>query len=96
LRLSLSGRLFALMLTATILFYYLYSLLEARQRQGHAEAFRIGQQASPAMLPFVGGFQETLIAISSAQVVSAGSSVRPSRKQCEPPQRSVKLLPGSC
>jgi hypothetical protein len=74
LRLSLSGRLFALMLTAmvplaAILFFNLYSIREATQRELHAEAFRVGQQASLEIQRIVGGFQDTLIAISSAQVV---------------------------
>lgn len=80
-RLSLSGRLFALMLTAmvplaAILFYNLYSLREAKQRELHAEAFRIGQQASLEMQRIVGGFQDTLIAISSAQVVQGFDAAR--------------------
>jgi two-component sensor histidine kinase len=54
---------------AAILFYNLYSLRDSKEREVHAEAFRIGQQAALEMQRIIGGVQDTLVAVSSAQVV---------------------------
>jgi two-component sensor histidine kinase len=71
---SISTRLFVLVLVAvlpltTILFFNLYSIRLAQEREVHAEAFRTGQLAAVEMERLLGGIENTLLAIAAAPVV---------------------------
>ena len=73
---SLSTRLFILVLVAVlpltaILFYNLYSIRIAKEREVHAEAFRTGQLASLEMQRLLGGLGNTLLAIAAAPAVQS-------------------------
>lgn len=73
-RSSLSTRLFILVLVAVlpltaILFYNLYSIRLAKQREVHAEAFRTGQLAALEMQRLLGGLENTLSGIAAAPAV---------------------------
>lgn len=73
---SLSIRLFVLVLVAVlpltaVLFYNLYSIRLAKEREVHAEAFRIGQLAALEMQRLLGGLENTLIGIAAAPVIQS-------------------------
>ena len=71
---SLSTRLFILVLVAVlpltaILFYNLYSIRLAKEREVRAEAFRTGQLAALEMQRLLGGLENTLLGIAAAPAV---------------------------
>jgi two-component sensor histidine kinase len=71
---SLSTRLFILVLVAVlpltaILFYNLYSIRLAKEREIHAEVFRTGQLAALEMQRLLGGLENTLSGIAAAPAV---------------------------
>ncbi|MDB5524487.1 MAG: Two-component sensor histidine kinase, contains HisKA and HATPase domain [Rhizobium sp.] len=75
-RTSLTTRLIILVLVAilplaAILFYNLYSIRTAKEREVHAEAFRIGQMAALEMQRVLGGLQDTLLSIAAAPAVQS-------------------------
>jgi len=61
----------AMLPLVAILFWNLYSIREAKEREVHAEAFRVGQLAALEMQHLLDGFENTLSAISVAPAVQS-------------------------
>jgi two-component sensor histidine kinase len=61
----------AMLPLVAILFWNLYSIREAKERDVHAEAFRVGQLAALEMQRLLDGFENTLSAISVAPAVQS-------------------------
>lgn len=56
---------------AAILFFNLYSIREAKEREVHEEAFRMGQLAALEMQRVLGGIEDTLLSIAAAPAVQS-------------------------
>jgi two-component sensor histidine kinase len=63
--------LVAILPLAAVLFYNLYSIRVAKEREVHAEAFRTGQLAALEMQRVLGGLQDTLLSIAAAPAVQS-------------------------
>lgn len=75
-RTSLTTRLIVLVLAAilplaAILFFNLYSIRVAKEREAHAEAFRTGQNAALEMQRMLGGLEDTLLSIAASPAVQS-------------------------